>query len=202
MTSSESHETQRVVSSGVEQRLLPKIATTASTINTPKTDSTIPIRNQHVDKSHDSVAPIDWTKIQTTIPNTPYFQTHSSLAPLEESSSGSISNRKRKERELEMQIQSGNLASLQDLPIQDIERPSDQWDATSYMDKQYREMQIMNEYTNNGTMKSIVQPTKLQNRRHQLSSLALHAAETEIAMMEAKAQRGKSKSQTQSKYGW
>ncbi len=149
----------------------------------------------------DIPSPIDWSQFRTKMvgvasTNQLYGNEYTS------GNSGDVTvNRKRKEREIELQIQSGNLTSLEGVSLHEVQN-SHQWDALSYMDKQNKEIQIMNEYTNNGTMKSIVQPTKLQNRRHQLSSLALHAAETEIAMMEARYQKSKSKSQTQSKYGW
>jgi hypothetical protein len=44
--------------------------------------------------------------------------------------------------------------------------------------------------------------SKVQNRKHQLSSLAIKAAEMELAMLEKRDARGLSKAQTQGKYGW
>lgn len=177
-------------------------ATTKPDIVTAKSQSRAPVAP--------TVTPpiaIDWSKIQTNT-SVPGIGVHYGFnQTLDDSAShdnisNSATNRKRKERELEMQIQSGNLTSLDGLQVHNIQSSNNQWDALSYMDRQHKEVEIMNQYTNNGAMKSIAQPSKQQNRRHQLSSLALHAAETEIAMLEARNQRGKSKSQTQSKYGW
>lgn len=115
--------------------------------------------------------------------------------------------KRKRERDLEQQLLAGNTAALledEDAPIQitEIAGTSYSWDASSYADRQEKEAMIMSKYTNDGSMKSVMQPTKLQNRRHQLSSLALRAAETEIALMDAKGNRMKSKAQTQAKYGW
>ncbi len=48
----------------------------------------------------------------------------------------------------------------------------------------------------------MIAPSKTQNRKHQLNSLAMQAAQTELAMLDAKGSRMKSKSETQGKYGW
>jgi hypothetical protein len=48
----------------------------------------------------------------------------------------------------------------------------------------------------------IAAPTKTQNKKHQINSLAMSAASVELELMEARGARSKSKSETQSKYGW
>lgn len=115
----------------------------------------------------------------------------------------SASQKKRQQRELEQMLLSGDLSALDgaQAKIQDINVTSE-WDAAQYVDQKSKEAAIMRQYTSNGALKSVVLPTKSQNRKHQLTSLAMKAAETEIAMLEASASRGKTKSQTASRYGW
>lgn len=48
----------------------------------------------------------------------------------------------------------------------------------------------------------MIQPTKLQNRKHQINSLVFKAAETELQLLEMKTNRNRTKSETQRKYGW
>lgn len=110
-------------------------------------------------------------------------------------------NRKKRERELEQQLMSGDMSVLNEAHVVDVQAQNN-WDSRHYMDNQVKEAMILKAYTGDTGSKSMLQPTKLQNRRHQLSSLALKAAETEIAMLEARGQRTKTKAQTQSKYGW
>jgi hypothetical protein len=114
-----------------------------------------------------------------------------------------IQNKKRKERHIEQMLMAGDTSVLSnEAQIRDVAAEHHTWDAMKYSDQQQKEKLIMKQYTNDGGTKSMMQPTKLQNRRHQLSSLALRAAEAEIAMLDASASRMKTKSQTQSRYGW
>ncbi len=114
--------------------------------------------------------------------------------------------KKKRERELEQQLLAGNTSALlneTDAPVHMTEVTAGHytWDAESYAIRQEKEAMIIGQYTKDGA-KSVFQPTKIQNRRHQLTSMAMKAAETEIALMEAKGQRMKTKAQTQAKYGW
>jgi hypothetical protein len=108
-------------------------------------------------------------------------------------------NRKKREREVEQQLMAGDTSVLQHVQVKEV-KGFQSWDARAYSDQQAKEAMIMKTYTD-GSSKSM-QPTKAQTRKHQLTSLALKAAQTEIALMDAKGQRMKTKSQTQSKYGW
>lgn len=108
--------------------------------------------------------------------------------------------RRRREKELEQQLLNGNLSALPEAAVQDL-HVDREWDSTNYSDLQQREFLIHKEFglINN---KSLTQTTKIQNRRHQLSSLAMKAAQVELAMMDARGSRMKTKNETQSKYGW
>lgn len=112
-------------------------------------------------------------------------------------------NKKRRERQIEHMLMSGDTSVLEQSQVREVSAAANHsWDALKYTDQQQKEAMIMKSYTSDGNIKSVVQPTRLQNHRHQLSSLALKAAETEIAMLDARGARTKSKSQTQSRYGW
>eukprot|EP01039_Chlorochromonas_danica_P000258 gene258-277_t len=110
-------------------------------------------------------------------------------------------NKRKRERELEQQLMAGDTSAIANANVVEV-GAFNNWDARSYVDQQVREASIMQAYTAGGALKSVLQPTKAQNRKHQLSSLALKAAETEIALLEARGQRVKSKAQTQGRYGW
>jgi hypothetical protein len=116
--------------------------------------------------------------------------------------------KRKREREIEHSLLAGDTSLLDDdniaseVTLRDVIAPSLSWDALGYAAKQEQEQAIINKYTGDGNVKGMMQPNKLQNRRHQLSSLALKAAETEIALIDAKTIKTKSKRQTQAKYGW
>jgi hypothetical protein len=79
-----------------------------------------------------------------------------------------------------------------------------EWNAEYYYDQQKRqqELQSIFNFKQNGGDKMLAQPTKLQNKRHQINSLVMSAAESEFEMLEAKGRQMKTKYETQSKYGW
>lgn len=66
------------------------------------------------------------------------------------------------------------------------------------------EAEVMKAFSVSGAKgeKNVMPPSKGQNKRHHINSLALSAAETELAMLDARGVRGKSKAETQAKYGW
>lgn len=45
--------------------------------------------------------------------------------------------------------------------------------------------------------KLLLQPTKTQNKRHHINSLVMKAAETELALMDVRGGRGRTKAETQ-----
>jgi hypothetical protein len=79
-----------------------------------------------------------------------------------------------------------------------------EWNADYYYNQQKRqkELQTIFNFKQNGGDKMLSQPTKLQNRRHQINSLVMSAAESEFELLEAKGRQMKTKYETQSKYGW
>jgi hypothetical protein len=117
----------------------------------------------------------------------------------------SKSKKRRKDRELEQALLSGNTVALDtftgNIAIQEV-AGDNQWDSKKYeVDmKTKREAQLINStFHSNGV---IIPPTKLQNRRHQINSLAASAAKMELALLEARGSRMKTKAETQAKYGW
>lgn len=125
-----------------------------------------------------------------------YAESHDNIIEYNETE---IVHKKKRDRNIEQNLMIGNTSVLNH--VYEV-NTSNKWDAVSYAEKQKKEAEIFNSYTQDGSIKSIVQPTKLQNRRHQLSSLAMRAAETEIALMDSGGTKSKTKSQTQSRYGW
>jgi hypothetical protein len=112
-------------------------------------------------------------------------------------------HKRKREREIEQSLMSGDTSIITEdnINIANVQSVGPQtWDAMGYANKQEREAHIISTYTNGGQMGT--QPNRLQNKRHQLSSLALKAAQTEISLLDAKSTRTKSKAQTQAKYGW
>lgn len=150
-----------------------------------------------------STASIDWSQVAaptaSSIPTATgsLYNTNSMYG--EESSSSTL--KRKRDREIESQLLSGNLASIESIPLRQIEGYNE-WDKLSYLEQQEKEQSIMKMYTGDGSIKSMALPSKSQNRKHQLTSLALKAAETEISLLEAKGQRSKSKAQTMNRYGW
>jgi len=108
---------------------------------------------------------------------------------------------KRHQREVEQMLMAGDLSAIDTSAIPEISGQRN-WNQMEYTDKMQREALIIKQYTQDGTIKSAMQPTKLQNRRHQLTSLAMKAAETEISMLDAQTARGRNKAQSKQKYGW
>ena len=107
---------------------------------------------------------------------------------------------KKREREIEHQLLCGNVSILPQEIVKEL-NVDRKWDASKYSDQQQREAMIHKEFGLT-SQRSLMQPTKQMNRKHQLSSLAIKAAEVELSMLEARGSRMKSKSETQGKYGW
>jgi hypothetical protein len=109
--------------------------------------------------------------------------------------------KKRKDRDFELQLMSGDLSALDKTEaVQEISMQH-QWNEMAYTEQQQRQLEVQRGF-GIGTNKMLSQVTKQQNRKHQLSSLAIKAAETELAMLDKRGQRNLTKSETQGKYGW
>jgi len=112
------------------------------------------------------------------------------------------SNKKKRDRDIELQLLAGDLTALDSRPNTIKELDIDhKWDIQKYTDQQIREHEIQKGF-GIGTTKSLMQVSKQQNRKHQLNSLAIKAAETELSLLEKRNHRMLTKSETQGKYGW
>jgi hypothetical protein len=148
--------------------------------------------------------------ISATAPSTSNA-TISSL-PQQKKSSKTNSFRKR-DREIESSLLRGDTSLLDPMTgsddlkggaqIIDVQH-NHEWNADYYYNQQKRqkELQTIFNFKQNGGDKMLSQPTKLQNKRHQINSLVMSAAESEFELLEAKGRQMKTKYETQSKYGW
>ena len=60
----------------------------------------------------------------------------------------------------------------------------------------------MKEFLGKNADKSLAIPSRLQNRKHHINSLVRSAADTELALLDARGGRSRTKAETQAKYGW
>ena len=112
-----------------------------------------------------------------------------------------VSQRKRKDRELELQLLAGDLSAVQQNgAVKDI-AVDHHWNELRYTEQQQQQQEVQRSF-GIGMNKALSQVSKQQNRKHQLSSLAIKAADTELAMLEKRGARNMTKSETQGKYGW
>lgn len=115
----------------------------------------------------------------------------------------------RKRRLLESRLMQGDVSALEadeSVEVADVRgrietRTAEQLAATSEFTSEVR---IAANFYNpkTGTNITTVRPSKLQRRRHQINSLAVSAAERELALLEQQSAGRTTKRQTQSKYGW
>ena len=110
---------------------------------------------------------------------------------------------RREEREIERSLLTGDVSTISGAHVIDVQGKQP-WDSSAYDDRRHREEEVLSVYNfgGKGGEKAIMQPTKVQNKRHHINSLAMHAAETELALLDARGQRSKSKAETMAKYGW
>jgi hypothetical protein len=127
-----------------------------------------------------------------------YNKPISSLPPL----FGSREAKRRREKDLESQLLNGNFDAIDEIETKQVMEVEGigSWDSSKYEKQREREQEIQKSY--NLTTGAISQPTKMQNRKHQINSLAFQAAKMELQMLESKGARMKTKYETQSKYGW
>jgi hypothetical protein len=124
-------------------------------------------------------------------------------AAVESYGNGSIA-RKRRERDIEQQLISGNLDAAQSMGREMKEmRASNDWNAHAYTTQKQNEAELHKAFfAGKGGEKAIAPATKLQGRKHQINSLVIAAAKTELALLNAKGERNLSKQETRGKYGW
>ena len=122
------------------------------------------------------------------------------------SSNSNISKRKR-DRDIEQALASGNLDIIDQnnliksniIAVEGV----GSWDSSKYESQKQKEYDVLKKYNLvGGTDGTVNQPSKQQNRKHHISSLAFNAAKAELALLDSKATRNKTKYETQSKYGW
>ena len=133
----------------------------------------------------------------------PAYQNDYTSQPSVDVHAAGESQRKR-QRHLEQMLMAGDLSALQSddgAVVQDIHIDR-QWDMLGYTEQKQKEAAIFKQYTADGTLKAALQPSRQQNRKHQLTSMAMKAAETEIAMLDSQIAKSKTKTQTKSRYGW
>lgn len=117
-------------------------------------------------------------------------------------SSSEVENRRRRERNLENALLNGDLSAASSLGASEVipVQGAGKWDSSVYREQKERELEVYKKYNlDKGTHH---QPTKSQNRKHQITSLHFQAAKVELALMESKSKSAKSKYETQMKYGW
>ena len=129
-------------------------------------------------------------------------QTAPDIAP-ETYGNGSIA-RKRRERDIEQQLISGNLDAAQSMGggMKEM-RSNNDWNAHAYTAQKQNEAELHKAFfAGKGGEKAIAPVSKLQGRKHQINSLVMQAAKTELALLNAKGERNLSKQETRGKYGW
>jgi Mitotic checkpoint regulator, MAD2B-interacting len=132
-----------------------------------------------------------------------YEQVSQTEAAVENYGNGSIA-RKRRERDIEQQLISGNLEAAQSMGggMKEM-RASNDWNAHAYTTQKQNEAELHKAFfAGKGGEKAIAPVSKLQGRKHQINSLVMAAAKTELALLNAKGERNLSKQETRGKYGW
>jgi hypothetical protein len=113
---------------------------------------------------------------------------------------------RKRDRNLEQELLSGNVEAISSNNNAKVlmSAPMEKWDPSKYEERHKKEMQAQSVFNlgQKGQDKMVVQPSRLQNRRHQINSLVANAAQVELELMEARGARNKTKSETQAKYGW
>ena len=139
------------------------------------------------------------------------FPLHLSSSKAEEPEStsdyGNINSsigRKKRDRDIEQQLISGNLDAAQTMGsgIREM-RANSEWNAQAYTMQKQNEAELHRAFfAAKGGEKAIAPVSKLQGRKHQINSLVMQAAKTELSLLNAKGDRNISKQETRSKYGW
>ena len=112
--------------------------------------------------------------------------------------------RKKRERDIEQQLLSGNIDAAQSMGVgmKEVGARND-WNAHAYTTQKQNEAELHRAFfAAKGGEKAIAPVTKQQGRKHQINSLVMLAAKTELALLNAKGERNLSKQETRGKYGW
>ena len=105
---------------------------------------------------------------------------------------------------MQQELLSGNIDAIQQASVLELQANIEPWNPDLYGEQQKREALLSSAFNfgQKGGDSMIQQPTKVQNRRHQINSLAFNAAQIEMELLDAKGARMRTKSETQAKYGW
>ena len=111
-------------------------------------------------------------------------------------------NTRKREREIQNLLLRGDVTGAMDLSGSSMKevKQDTTWDDSRYREQKQKEAEMQKMFGGSNSM--IAQPTKNQNRKHQINSLVYSAAQSELELLEARARQGKTKSETQAKYGW
>lgn len=170
-------------------------------------DETVSFPGNLYRPSASSLAPFSSSRYESTESSSSSVTRDSSdateISTEQEYGNGSIA-RKRKERDIEQQLISGNLDAIQsgNNGIK-VVRASKDWDAHAYTTQKENEAELHRAFfAAKGGAKAIAPVSKMQGRKHQINSLVMQAAKTEMALLNAKGERNLSKQETRGKYGW
>lgn len=126
--------------------------------------------------------------------NTPILETNENLANFDQKN---INKRRRNARDTEYSLLNGNIDVLKDGKFKEIDSSViNKWDVVTYLAQQELETELQASLVDSNI------PTRTQNRKHQINSLAVQAAKMELSLLEAKGTKNRSKYETQAKYGW
>jgi hypothetical protein len=102
---------------------------------------------------------------------------------------------------LEQELLSGNLEAVESIGAVKEMNVTNDWNSALYTAAQKSQADIQSQFKISGSASSM-EPSRTQSRKHQITSLAAQAAKMEMALLEAKGTRMKTKAETKSKYGW
>ena len=116
---------------------------------------------------------------------------------------------KKRQRELEHQLLHGSsseqeaLLSSLNVPVVELNRDSEQWDAASYVQGQQSQQAILAQYNLNGRGGvAFAAPSRSAKAKHHISSLVGQAAAVELDLAAKKASSSAARKETKAKYGW
>lgn len=111
---------------------------------------------------------------------------------------------RKRERDIQNLLLHGNVSAAMNMSggnMVEVRRDST-WDDSRYREQKKKEEELKSMFGSASGNNMIAQPTKNQNRKHQINSLAFSAAESELELLEARGRQYKTKAETQAKYGW
>ena len=161
-----------------------------NTVINDTSQSTAPRSNNNSSNSSSHIGGITYT-----VPS-------SSISSSSSSSAISKASNRRRDRDVQNELLRGNVDAVECAAgFVEVQNPSE-WDNRKYAEQLKRETELNSMFSQSAGSGMMSQPTKVQSKRHQINSLAFNAAQMELELLDAKGARLKTKSETQSKYGW